>query len=177
MTLVHGTGGGNASALVSCRSGYAWESIKVFVDIGTKVEALHYVAEEVVATIKLHPKWFGGDYRVWFTDTGPNYKLQISVIYNNSNNGTDVITVRLARTYMIAALTRGLEAAGVSFTLPPMRDGSSGAGDAACAVQHIAAHDSDDDDGDGAPGQGQGDKKESGEKKASAAAANVLVIA
>jgi hypothetical protein len=57
------------------------------VDIDTQVEALHRVAEEIVATIKLNPKWYGGDYRVLFTDTGPGFKMQVAIYYNISGNG------------------------------------------------------------------------------------------
>jgi hypothetical protein len=70
-----------------CRSGLAWDGIKMLVDIDTKVEALNRVADEVVATIKLNPKWYGGDYRVWFTDAAPGFKMEIAVYYNNSDNG------------------------------------------------------------------------------------------
>lgn len=70
-----------------CRSGLAWDGIKILVDIDTKVEALNRVADEVVATIKLNPRWYGGDYRVWFTDAAPGFKMEIAVYYNNSDNG------------------------------------------------------------------------------------------
>jgi hypothetical protein len=87
--------------------------------------------------------------------------------------GSELLNVCLAKTYMIAALARGLQAAGVSFTLPPTKDGSSG--DAGVAMHRLAAADG---SGQGGTSSEGGNAKEdpSQGNKATAAAANLLIL-
>lgn len=64
----------------------------------TSVQQLETVATSIVANIKLHPKWYGGDYRIFLTDSQPGYKLQLSVYYNDSHNGARLpLAVRVQR--------------------------------------------------------------------------------
>jgi hypothetical protein len=71
-----------------CRSELLWESIKTLVDMNTPLSALEDVATQVVAAMKLHPKIFGGDYRVWFENTTAGFKKEIVIWFNHSSNGT-----------------------------------------------------------------------------------------
>ena len=73
--------------VVVCRSARKWESIEVTVDMDSQVSALEVVAGEVVAAIKLRPHWYGGDYRVWFAESLPGFKLKIGIYFNYSDKG------------------------------------------------------------------------------------------
>ena len=64
-----------------------WQSVEVSVDMDSKREALERVASEVVATIRLHPRWYGGDYRVWFAEALPGWKLKVGIYFNYSDKG------------------------------------------------------------------------------------------
>jgi hypothetical protein len=87
--------------------------------------------------------------------------------------GSDLLNMGLAKTHMVAALARGLNAAGVSFTLPPTKGGPPG--DGGLAVQRIAAADGHGQDGGSGGGNG-GKDDQSHANKASAAAGNLLVL-
>jgi Mechanosensitive ion channel len=70
-----------------CRSSNLWQSLEVTVDMDCKQAALERVATEVMATIKLHPRWFGGSYRVWFADACLGWKLKIGIYFDYSDRG------------------------------------------------------------------------------------------
>lgn len=70
-----------------CRSDLQWRALNFSVDIETSVQQLETVATSIVANVKLHPKWYGGDYRIFLTDAQPGFKLQLSVYYNDSHCG------------------------------------------------------------------------------------------
>jgi hypothetical protein len=89
------------------------------VDLECKQAALERIASEVVATLKLHPRWYGGTYRIWFADVCPGWKLKIGIYFDYDNRGTDMLTIGQARTAMIGAIAKGLQAAGIKYTLPP----------------------------------------------------------
>jgi hypothetical protein len=69
------------------RSGLLWELVSTLVDMCTPLEALEDVAYELVAAMKLHPKLYGGDYRVWFGSTTAGFKKEVTVWFNHSSNG------------------------------------------------------------------------------------------
>ena len=69
------------------RSDLAWEGIVFNVDVHTTPAHLERVATEIVANIKLNPKWYGGDYRSFLTDSAPGFKLELSVFYNHAGCG------------------------------------------------------------------------------------------
>jgi Mechanosensitive ion channel len=69
------------------RSGNLWDDVTVVVDADTPPSVLEEIARNVHASIKANPKWFGGSYRVWWSDPVPGYKLTIVVYYDHSNNG------------------------------------------------------------------------------------------
>lgn len=71
-----------------CRSEPLWEGIQTLVDMHTPLSALEDVAYQVVASMKLHPKLFGGDYRVWFENTTAGFKKELAVWFNHSSSGT-----------------------------------------------------------------------------------------
>ena len=70
-----------------CRSELQWEGFTWSVDINTTIAHLEIAASHIVANIKLHPKWYGGDYRIFLTDSAPGHKLDLSVYYNNAGCG------------------------------------------------------------------------------------------
>lgn len=70
------------------RSQPLWEGIHVSVDMDTPVAALHYVAYNVVAAMKLQPKLFGGDYRVWFEGLAAGFKKEVVLWFNHAGPGT-----------------------------------------------------------------------------------------
>eukprot|EP00892_Ulva_mutabilis_P002302 jgi/Ulvmu1/12072/UM083_0085.1 len=104
------------------RSKPLWEGIHVAVDMDTPEKALHHVAYHVVAAMKLQPKLFGGDYRVWFEGFGAGYKKEIVLWFNHAGPGADLVDYGLAQTVLVAAVADGLEQAGVRFTLPPVQN-------------------------------------------------------
>lgn len=69
------------------RSQPLWEGIHVAVDMDTPVAALHCVAFHVVAAMRLHPKLFGGDYRVWFADLVAGHKKEVVLWFNHAGPG------------------------------------------------------------------------------------------
>lgn len=69
------------------RSQPLWEGVHVTVDMGTPEAALHSVAYSVVAAMKLHPKLFGGDYRVWFEGLAAGHKKEIVLWFNHAGPG------------------------------------------------------------------------------------------
>ena len=56
----------------------------------TPLSALEDVAYQVVTSMKLHPKIFGGDYRVWFENTTSGFKKELAVWFNHSSSGAAV---------------------------------------------------------------------------------------
>lgn len=72
-----------------CRSDLAWEGIVFSVDVNTAPPQLERAATEIVANIRLNPKWYGGDYRIFLTDSAPGFKLELSVFYNHAGCGVD----------------------------------------------------------------------------------------
>lgn len=56
-------------------------------DNETNVEQLEIVASYIVAKIKGHAKCFGGDYRIWLSDSLPGQKLRVDVWYNHATPG------------------------------------------------------------------------------------------
>jgi small-conductance mechanosensitive channel len=77
----------DATCVCCCRSELQWEGLTFTVDADTTIEQLEVVATAIVANIKLHPKWYGGDYRCFLTDSNPGFKLNMSVYYNNAGCG------------------------------------------------------------------------------------------
>ena len=75
-------------SMMRCRSEPLWEGIQTLVDMHTPLSALEDVAYQVVASMKLHPKLFGGDYRVWFENTTAGFKKELAVWFNHSSSGT-----------------------------------------------------------------------------------------
>lgn len=71
-----------------CRSESLWSSVDVIVDMECTTTELERVATEVVNLIKLHPRWFGGDYRVLFTEPVSGWKLKLAVWFNYNDSGT-----------------------------------------------------------------------------------------
>jgi hypothetical protein len=66
-----------------------WQSLEFIVDLecGTQ-NVLELVASAVVATIQLHPRWYAGNYRVWFSDFIVGWKVKIGVYYDYNDTGT-----------------------------------------------------------------------------------------
>jgi hypothetical protein len=77
-----------SSVAVRCRSASCWEGLHVAVDNETTVEQLEIVASYIVAKIKANAKYFGGDYRVWLSDSLPGQKLRVDVWYSHATPGT-----------------------------------------------------------------------------------------
>jgi hypothetical protein len=66
-----------------------WQGLEFVVDLecATK-DMLELVASEVVATIKLYPRWFAGNYRVWFSEFMIGWKIKIAIYYDYADTGT-----------------------------------------------------------------------------------------
>jgi hypothetical protein len=71
----------------------------ITVDIDTTISDLETVASAIVANIKLNPKWYGGDYRVFLKDACPGFKLQLAVYYNHADNGACSQRLRCGRVF------------------------------------------------------------------------------
>lgn len=87
--------------------------------------------------------------------------------------GLDLLTTGLAKTSMIAAICQGLQAAGVTYTLPPSRDHKGGDDDSAArlrAAEAVAGT------SPAAAGSSTTDQRNSDAAAASVAAANVLLM-
>jgi small-conductance mechanosensitive channel len=75
------------------RSDNVWDEVRVVVDSDTPTSTLEEVAKYVHASIKANPKWFGGNYRVWWTAAPPGQKLEFAVYYDHSGSGGPARTV------------------------------------------------------------------------------------
>lgn len=64
-----------------------WQGLDFVVDMDSRRELLELVAGAVVATIKLHPRWYGGSYRVWLGEPVAPWKLKVSVYFNYNDRG------------------------------------------------------------------------------------------
>ena len=69
------------------RSGLKWESFSLLVDIETTKEQLAKVAGELKKHILSNKQYYGGLYRIFFTQTdGVVHKLKLSIYFNYSQN-------------------------------------------------------------------------------------------
>jgi small-conductance mechanosensitive channel len=98
------------------RSQRVWESIHFVADINTNVRQCEIAADKVVEAITMHPRLFGGMYRVWLSDTDSANKIKISAHFDLKTNGMDASMMGEAMTVMTAAFADGLCEAGVSYT-------------------------------------------------------------
>ena len=84
----------SVSAAACRRSEHLWQGLDWVVDMDSRRELLELVATAVVATIKLHPRWYAGSYRVWLGEPVAPWKLKISVYFNYNDRGARTPRVR-----------------------------------------------------------------------------------
>jgi hypothetical protein len=69
------------------RSNNLWETILIIVDSDTPTSVLETIGGAIYATLKANPKWYGGTYRVFWTESITGAKKEISIFYDYSHNG------------------------------------------------------------------------------------------